>query len=332
MSEEKPQEEEVMVIEEAADGGAVVALPDSIPTPDAPANTDPEGSDEHDEAQKRAEIMATGAVDAEAEELRDAKRLKRLRRKEYHKQVANEKDVKLHHLERQNQQLLERLSVVERKTHSADLARVDTALEEQHERILFSKSKIKEAAETGNGDLLVSAQDMLLESTRQFEALANLKKRAVAPQQQRTIQAPDPRLQRLASTWMSNNPWYDPNGGDQDSDIALRIDDRLAKEGFDPTTPDYWVELDDRLQKYLPHRYNGEEDVKPSSRTTRPKAVVTGSGRESAVTNGSKNSFTLSRDQVQAMKDAGMWDDADKRAKMIRRYALEKQQINGSRS
>jgi hypothetical protein len=40
-----------------------------------------------------------------------------------------------------------------------------------------------------------------------------------------------------------------------------------------------------------------------------------------------KNQFALTRDQVQAMKDAGMWDDPDKRAKMIRRYALEAKQL-----
>jgi hypothetical protein len=131
---------------------------------------------------------------------------------------------------------------------------------------------------------------------------------------------------------MSNNPWYDPNGGDQDSDIALRIDDRLAKEGFDPTTPDYWEELDSRLQKYLPHRYTGDAEVNPSARTTRPRNVVTGSGRETAMTNGSKNSFVISKEQVQAMKDAGFWDDPDKRAKMIRRYAQEARQNNGYRS
>jgi hypothetical protein len=28
------------------------------------------------------------------------------------------------------------------------------------------------------------------------------------------------------------------------------------------------------------------------------------------------------------MKDAGMWDDADKRAKMIRRYAIEARNNN----
>ena len=34
-----------------------------------------------------------------------------------------------------------------------------------------------------------------------------------------------------------------------------------------------------------------------------------------------KNTFTLSRERVQALKDAGMWDNPDKRAKAIRNYA-----------
>ena len=47
---------------------------------------------------------------------------------------------------------------------------------------------------------------------------------------------------------------------------------------------------------------------------------MTGSSRESAP-RGSGNSFVLEPEQVRAMKDAGMWDDAQKRAKMIKRYA-----------
>ena len=56
---------------------------------------------------------------------------------------------------------------------------------------------------------------------------------------------------------------------------------------------------------------------------------MTGSGRENASgSGGGKNTFTLSPDQVRAMKDAGMWDDAEKRAKMIRRYAIEARNSN----
>ena len=317
------QEQEVIVIQEEKDGSATIELPESIPSPEPQHDDD---SDEADERARQKEMVVGGAVDEDAEALREQKRLKRQRRKEYHKQVSTEKDVKLTLLERQNQQLLERLSVLERKSHGSDLARLDKAIEDQDNRILFAKQKIAEATSTGNGELLTSAQEMWFEARRQAEALANLKKRAVAPQNQRTIQAPDPQLQRHANNWMANNPWYDPNGKDPDSRRALNEDAILAEEGYDPKTAEYWEELDRRLQRVVPHRYTEDANEKPRSR---PRSAVTSSGREFASNNGRGNSFTLSPDQVRAMKDAGMWDDAEKRAKMIRRYALEARNNNG---
>jgi hypothetical protein len=316
-------EQEVIVIQEEKDGSATIELPDSIPSPESQHDED---SDEADERARQKEMVVGGAVDADAEALREQKRQKRRSRKEYHKQVSTEKDVKLTLLERQNQQLLERLSVLERKSHGSDLARLDKAIEDQDNRILFAKQKISEATRTGNGELLTSAQEMWFEARRQAEALANLKKRAVAPQNPRTIQAPDPQLQRHANAWMANNTWYDPNGKDPDSRRALNEDAILAEEGYDPKTAEYWEELDRRLQRVVPHRYTEDANERPRSR---PRSAVTSSGREFASNNGRGNSFTLSPDQVRAMKDAGMWDDAEKRAKMIRRYALEARNNNG---
>jgi hypothetical protein len=317
MSTENTQQE-VMVIQEAADGGAVVDLPQSIPSPEV----EQIGSDEDDQAAQRAEIQATGSIDPVAEAAREAKRAKRRMRKDYHKQVSVEKDIKLQQLERQNQQLLERLSVVERKTLGSELARLDKRIEDEVARVIFAKEKIKEAAETGNGELMVSAQEMLIESSKNHEALTNLKQRSVAPQRQQTIQAPDPVLQRHASNWMNKNPWYDPSGRDADSRRALNEDQILADEGYDPKTAEYWQELDRRLSRVVPHRYTDDMDENPV-RTSRPKNVVTGSGRESASSSGGKNTITLSPEKVKAMKDAGLWDDPEKRARMIKRYALE---------
>jgi hypothetical protein len=322
-TENQTPDSEVIVIQEEKDGSATIELPDSIPSPEVQSNAE---ADEADDRARQKEMVSGGVVDEDAEALREQKRLKRHRRKEYHKQVSTEKDVKLTLLERQNQQLLERLSVLERKSHGSDLARLDKAIEDQDNRILFAKQKISEATSTGNGELLTSAQEMWFEARRQSEALANLKKRAVAPQNQRTIQAPDPQLQRHANIWMANNQWYDPNGKDPDSRRALNEDSILAEEGYDPKTAEYWQELDRRLQRVVPHRYTEDAEERPRSK---PRSAVTGSGREFASNNGKGNSFTLSPEQVRAMKDAGMWDDAEKRAKMIRRYALEARNNNG---
>lgn len=320
------ENEEVMTIQEAADGTAIVELPSSIESPDkdddqegqaASADVE-EDSDEADERARQAEMAAGGAIDEDAEALREQKRLKRQRRKEYHRQVEQEKNLKLDMLTRQNQELVERLAVLEKKSHGSEIARLNSAIEEQKGRVAFAKQKMAEALATGNGELHTSAQEMWFESRRNVEALENIKRKAVQPPKQQTIQPQNPVVNRFATGWMEKNRWYDPKGGDSDSKVALAIDEALGNEGWDASSPEYWEELDNRLQKYLPHRYTGDTDGKPNRR---PRNVVTGSGRESPASRGGSNQFVLSRDQVNAIKEAGMWDDPKKRAKMIANYA-----------
>lgn len=319
MADEKEVKQEDIKISESADGSAVVNLPDDIPSPD---------EQEQPEAQEASSDNDTGDDslddnDDDTEAIREAKRQKRRSRKEYHRQVQQEKDTRLQMLQRQNQELMERLSVVERKTQGSEMARLDKAIEDQEARILFAKQKIKEATETGNGDLLASAQEMWFEARRNTETLANLKKRAVAPAPKQAIQAPDPMVQRHANEWMSQNSWYDPSGRDPDSRVALTVDQQMAEDGWSPDSAEYWEELDIRLQKYLPHRYN-ESSSEEVRRPKRHRSVVTSTGRESLPSG--KNTFTLAPDQVKAMKDAGFWDDPVKRSSMIKRYAQEAKQ------
>jgi len=320
------QVEERIEVKEEQDGSAVVELPDNIPNPQA--------QEENDEI----EAADGGAVSEDPENddspddsdaLREAKRARRRAKRELVKRTNIEKDHKLALLERQNQELLERLSAVERKTHSADIARIDKAIEDTALRLQYAKAKIAEATNMQDGEALAKAQEMWYEARQQVDTLNNLKKTAVQPQRQQNI--PDPRLQRNAANWMEQNSWYKPDNKDMDSKIAKQVDEELTSEGWDPTREDYWEELDNRLQQYLPHRYNRNNDEVPSARS-KPRSVVTGSGRESSTRAGGSNTFTLNAEQVRAMKDAGYWDDPEKRNRMIKRYAQEARKNQGYRS
>jgi len=300
-----------IVVTEEADGSAVIDLPDSIESPD--------------EQEDDREMASGGSTDddiapEDETEYQRARREKRRAKRDLAKKTGVEKDMKLQHLERKNQELMERLSVVERKTHSADLARIDKAIEDQELRLQYAKMKVAEAATAADGNAMTDAQEMMYEARRQIESLSSLKKTAVQPSQNQG-NVPDPRLQRLAANWMERNDWYDPSGRDTDSKIAKQIDEALSAEGWNPTDADYWNELDNRLHKYLPHKYNDSTDVRSS--TKRPRSVVTSSGRESVNGSTNRNTFVLKPEQVRAMKDAGFWDDPDKRSKMIKRYAQE---------
>lgn len=305
-------------VAESSDGSAVVQLPpgQEEENPQAPAETLAEGGEP--ESSDSEDLDNTPDPDPEREAIRQARREERQLKKKLQKAKLSESNHLINSLRRQNEQMAERLAVLERKTAGSDLARLDKAIEDSHLRLQYAKMKIKESTEMADGAGLAEAQEAWYEARRQVEALEALKKKAVAaPPAGSVPRAPDPLLKRNAENWMSRNDWYDPNGRDIDSQVATKIDEALSKEGWDPTTPEYWDELDNRLTKYLPHRYNGGTDERSSSR--KPRTVVTGSGRESAPSrNGSE--FVLSPDRVRAIKEAGRWDNLEERKKMIRKY------------
>jgi len=306
------ENEDKIEIKEAPDGSAIVDLPDNLAPPDE--DDAPISAAEASPAEDPADADA----DDDSEALRAAKRARRRAKRELAKQTSIEKDQRLQLLQRQNEELQERLAVVERKTHAGELAKIDKSIEDQELRLNYARQKMAEATNAQDGEAFTRAQEMWYESRQQLEAMRNLKRAAAQPRQQNSL--PDPRVQRMAAQWIERNEWYDPNHRDTDSRIAKQIDEELTAQGMNPATEDYWDELDSRLQRYLPHRYNQRNDVVRS----KPRNIVTSAGRESSSSTG-RNSFTLSPDQVRAMKDAGFWDDPSKRNKMIKRYAQEAQ-------
>ena len=177
MSDQIDNKTQDLFVSEEQDGTALVSLPADLapePVEAAPEPAAHEDEDAADAAAEAAEIAANGSVDPEQDAIRAAKRAKRKARKEYHRQVQTEKDIRLQNLQRQNQELLERLSVIEKKTQSSELARVDKAIEDQQLRVDFAKRKMQEATESMNGELLTQAQEMWFEARREVEAHRSL--------------------------------------------------------------------------------------------------------------------------------------------------------------
>jgi len=296
--------EDLNVIEEK-DGSVTVDLPDHLA----------------DQIERGSDVSADDPGDVDhpddSDAVREARRNRRRAKKVYIKRTNEEKDQRLGLLQRQNQELMERLSIVERKTHGADMARYDKAMEDEQYRLRYAQGKMKEATDNSDGDAFTKAQELWYDTRRKLEAMNNYKDQVTKANSTESAPA-NPKLVRLANDWMEKNSWYDPEAGDEDTQIAKVIDNRLVAEGWDPASKDYWDELDNRLQKRLPHRYT--RDSGENSRRS-PRSVVTGSSRESSRGNGSQ--YVLEPAQVRAMKDAGFWDDPEKRNNMIKRYAIE---------
>ena len=300
MSTEDNKEE--IAIVESPDGSVIAELPDGVENPQQEAAGGDDDADHPDD------------TDAQ----REARRNRRRAKKDHIRKSNEEKDTRLTLLQKQNQDLMERLAGLERKSYSADLARLDKAIEDEELRLNYATAKMREATDNANGTAFTQAQQMWYESKRKIEAMHGFKSRVAEAGEQQSQGTVNPDAVRLAHRWIDKNPWFDQNGDDEDSQIVRVIDQKMIKEGWNPSDPDFWEELDSRLQKRLPEKYNQRSE----SNRSRPRSVVTGTGRETGRASGG-NTFVLDPEQVRAMKDAGLWDDPEKRARMIKRYAAE---------
>ena len=309
MSEEI-KDEEIKVSEEK-DGSATVEVPESL----LPAD--------NEDDQKADGGQADGDEDHpdDTDAVREARRARRRAKKEYVKRVQTEKDERLAAQDRELQALRERMAQMERRSQVADMARIDKAISDEESRMNYAKVKMKEATDQSDGQALVRAQELYHETRDRIEKLKGYKNHVEG--QAKPEEEASPVIKRQAERWMEKNSWYDPEGVDSKSRLAKKIDAQLAKEGWNPATRDYWEELDSRLQDEEEGAYTGNTSETPRRRG--PKNVVTGSERETGG-GASRNTFTLTPEQVRAMKEAGFWDDPKKRSRMIQKYAEQARQ------
>lgn len=316
MAEEKTNED--LKLSEQSDGSVVIgdeaapAASEEQPSEGQGSETDARlaAGDEDAQGEEQGHAQET---EEEAEARRQRNRARRAenkaRRQDYIESLRRELAARDELL----QQAVTRLDAVERRAHGADLAAVDNELRKTADAYLYFREQHALAVSKSDGAAAVEAQEKMYQAQRRGEELDRIKKAAQQrPQQPQPL---DPLLKANAENWLSRNEWYDPSGNDADSKIALTVDQTLASEGWNPKTPQYWEELDARLKKYLPHRYNsGHNRGKPAARSP-----VAGSGREEAGAKGS-GGYRLSAERVQAIKDAGAWEDPKARAEMVKRY------------
>jgi hypothetical protein len=246
------------------------------------------------------------------------------RRKAHRREVQEQKDRELAALRAQNAELARRVGSIEERGFNADVSNIDASLYESQRQMQEAKDIIKRATEEKNGEALAQAQEAWYEARTRAEKLLAYKQSLAQKAQEPAPKAPDPLLVRHARDWMSKNRWYDPRGFDQDSKIALSIDQALASDGWDPRTQEYWDEFSDRVAKYLPHRMNGQRKAQVEEEEEETSSQTRGSGRESGGGTATKTTFRVSKDRVDAMKEAGQWEqfNSDKafRNRMIKRF------------
>lgn len=308
----------------ALTNGGSEDLPD-----DSDASTDEDDRTLSNEDDANADSGAAGGEDAElnaadGEDEREAIRARRREERRHRKEAQREREDTLRRelaaRDAVIDELRQKVNVIENRNVGSELAQIGNAKQQAGQAYAYFRDQIAIASEAGNHRAVAEATDKMLQAQRKFDELANVEK--AYKQRQAQPQPLDPRLANHAQQWMAANKWYDPMNQDTDSRIVSTLDSQLSAEGWDATTAEYWKELSSRVKKYLPHRAKA-----PKMSTGTPRSVVAGSGRENSTSAAAKNGYKVSAERVQAMKDAGIWDDPKARAEAIKRYKeYDKQQ------
>ena len=237
---------------------------------------------------------------------------RRRKRRDMQRRAKEAAERKIMLLERQNAEMMQRLSAVEGFTQNTSAQTLEARIAQAQREIQQAEMIIAKATEAGNGDDVVAAMRIRDQAMSNAQQLVQTKQQFDTQRQQAQQPKVDPNVVNYAKQWMEANPWYDPTGRDRDSALTKAIDTELAGEGYDPASRDYWEELTARVADAF-----GEGGKKPKRR-----APPTGRTREHAPTS-TKKEIYVTPERKAAMVEAGVWDDVEKRNRILKAYQAQ---------
>jgi hypothetical protein len=281
-----------------------------IPVPQEEEAEPAEEPEEEDDEER----MGVSEDDSD-EEITTKQSRDRRKRREIQKRARDKAREELTILREQNAELMRRMQAIEGNTLSQQAQSID----QQYQRALYEAQQaeliIGRAVEAGNGDDVTQAMRIRDEAKERAQQLAYAKQQAEQYAQEAVQPRADPRVTSYAKQWLDANPWYNPQGRDEDSAITKAIDNALAAEGWNPASEEYWHELTSRVAA----RIGGDEGPSRREAAPRRKAPPTGNTREHAPPSTRKEVY-VTPDRKAAMIEAGIWDDPVRRERQLKAY------------
>lgn len=278
--------------------------------------SEPEQQDEDEEDDEDRLAMSEDDSDDEITSKHKDNREKRTKRRELQKRAKERAQAELMLLRQQNAELARRVQAIEGNTLNQQVNTIDQHIQQRLYEAQQAEQIMARAVEAGNGDDVAAALRIRDEARAQAAQLMGQKQQAELVARQAVQPQIDPRVTSYAQQWLEANPWYDPQGRDEDSAITKAIDNSLAREGYNPATEAYWQELTRRVSARI-----GDDAAPAQQRQAAPKrkAPPTGNTREH-VPASTKNEVYVTPERKQAMIDAGVWDDPVRRTQMLKAY------------
>ena len=137
--------------------------------------------------------------------------------------------------------------------------------------IAGAKILLKEAQDAGDGEAVAEATEKLSRASAEAENLRRLSAQHAVKEKNRTVEevpvdnyqptlqpqtkGPDPK----AEQWAEKNKWF---GDDQAMTFAaFGIHKQLVESGYDPSSDDYYAEVDRQMQDNFPHKFSEEQSA-----------------------------------------------------------------------
>ena len=248
MQEELPEKEELEIIAEDEEGGEVEEQKEELKAEDQA-----ESKDDDDELENYSESV----------QRRIRKLTSKYREEERQRQAAIEY---AEAVKKQNDELQHRLT----KLDESYVGEFGTRLESQ---VIAAKEAYRKAHDEGDVDAMFEAQENISRLAMERSRYDQIKQRnqAAPARQQAPQEVPAQAPQRAAparpdpkaEAWAEKNNWF---GQDQTMTYAaFGIHRQLIEdEGFDPTSDEYYTELDRRVRVEFPHKFqNSRRDAGP---------------------------------------------------------------------
>ena len=252
------------------------------------------GSSQEDDQFNKAESATQKRIDRLTKKMRTAER-EREEALRYAQKVQQEAE-----------ELKTRVTSMDQNYINEYSSRVDTQMS-------AAETKLKSAMEIGDTAQAVEAQKeisrLTIEADRASQAKAKQEslKNTPQPTQQaqpapQPVKPPDPKAQK----WAEKNDWF---GTDEAMTYAaFGIHKRMVEnEGFDPSSNEYYSELDNRMRTEFPHKLNGgAEAPSTESRSNRPAQTVASVSRSATSGRSKSKKVRLTPTQVDIAKRLGV--------------------------
>lgn len=246
--------------------------------------------DSQEESQEESQEQQAGDSRSE-EELKDhtssvQKRINELTKKWREAERAQKSALEYaRSLQDQNKKLQEQYSSLDDGYQKEFETRINTQVNDV-------KASYKAAYESGDIDKMAEAQELLAQLSIEKERLRIAKQNAEVQKKQREAYASNQVQQqqiyaanqqavakpdRKALEWAEKNQWF---GTDRVMTRAAQaIHEDLLDEGFDPTSDEYYSEIDSRVKSNFPQKFTDVKEAPKTAQTVASATRITKTGR-----------------------------------------------------